>query len=1182
MANISEQLDKYLSSYRDRLKKVLLLKGSAILTVVILLVSIIGSMLAIRSGFADDTVIGSRLILLVAILCIGFVFFKQPLKKLTVNLAAWIESRSPAFNGRIDTYIGMGDTQHPLKELLAEDTLKITEENSPEVAVQKRELVIPAVVTSACILSLLWLLVAGPGLLNYGLRHLWAGWAFSNLLPPQTISVNPGDEAIRRGGSVKLLAQMNGFDPTSATVHVRMGDREWQEVDMIREDRGFEFTIFSVREDTDYYVSSSGVRSPDYNIEVVDLPDIENLRLTYNFPEWAKREPVTVEPGGDIQSVAGTNIELEVIMDAPLPSAVLVLNDEVNKLEVTDRTSKGDFDIEEDGQYYIAARLGNELVRLSEDYFIRILEDGKPDIKISRPGRDWTASSIEEVTVNIDASDDYALESLELRFSVNGGDWQSVPMEVTGRQLSEDHVFYLEDLQSQSKSAEGMSMLAELEAGDLVSYYARASDREQTSSTDMYFIQVQPFDRRYSQSQQGGGGAGQGGSQQEISQRQKEIIVSTWNLIREKTEATGTVKSTTEDNAMLLSELQSTLSDQALTLAERARARQLNADNQIAKFVENMELAAAAMQPASEFLQEIELEQAIQPEQEALQHLLRAEAVFTDMQVSFQQGQGGGGSDRAGQDLAEMFELEMDLKKNQYETGSPASPKAQSQQADDAMDQLEELARRQEQLANNLRQQNNLTEAQRWQQEMLRREAERLREQLERMEQANNQQQGQQSSSNNSGSQQGSTQGSEQGSQQGSEQGTGQGQAGTSSETSRRLQSAIRAMDEVAEAMNNPDDRESMERAAAEAQRQLQGARDEVARNQQRSMEQTFESMASQASELYEEQRQIEQALQQAVRRALAERDRTGQVTSGLSKEEEASLAQDKKDMTEKLQQLESDIHNSVEQYQNELPEAVSELEEARDVISRSQLQERLYVASEYIAYGAAPYIAGSESAVTQALDEISDRLQRARGAVEGVELAETDELDRTLAQTRGLRRELEQLAMQGDPSQMGEQAGQSAQQQGDPQSGGNQQGATAGGAANGGVWGGYNNRGPLIDSGAWDQFGREISDTVRPIRDAIPELRDQDLSLQEINEIRQLTQQLQQAFAFSDSGKNEDIIEQEYLSALSLLEQLELRLDAGARNKDPANVRSNAAEPVSTEYKDAVAEYYRRLSREE
>ena len=390
-------------------------------------------------------------------------------------------------------------------------------------------------------------------------------------------------------------------------------------------------------------------------------------------------------------------------------------------------------------------------------------------------------------------------------------------------------------------------------------------------------------------------------------------------------------------------------------------------------------------------------------------------------------------------------------------------------------------------------------------------------------------------------------------------------------------------MNEISDALNNPGgDREQIERAAEEAQRQLEGAKEEVARNQQRSMQQSFDSMAAQGNELYEEQMRIEQELQQAVRRALAERDQSGQVTSGLSPEQESRLAQEKKAMTEKLQGLEQDIHASVEAFQDSLPEAVSELEDARDVISKSQLQERLYVASEYIAYGAAPYIAGSESAVTQALSEITENLQSAQRVANGAELSDSNDLDRTLAQARSLRRELEQLSRPGELSEGSNQAGTGEQEMSQGQ--GDQSGSQSpSGNAVGGAWGGYANRGgPGIDRAAWDRFGRDLNDTARAIRDVLPELRQQDLSLEEINEIRDLTSQLQQQFAFSDNGRNENIIEQEYLSALTLLEQLELKLDAGARNKEPAKVRSAAAESVSTEYKDAVAEYYRRLSREE
>ena len=93
----------------------------------------------------------------------------------------------------------------------------------------------------------------------------------------------------------------------------------------------------------------------------------------------------------------------------------------------------------------------------------------------------------------------------------------------------------------------------------------------------------------------------------------------------------------------MLSELQRTLADQARTLANRTRARQLTSvDEQIQIFVQSLESAAEAMIPAAERLVDLEFDDAVPSEQEALQYLLKAEAVFTDIQVSSQQGGGGG------------------------------------------------------------------------------------------------------------------------------------------------------------------------------------------------------------------------------------------------------------------------------------------------------------------------------------------------------------------------------------------------------------------------------------------------------------------------------------------------------------------------------------------------------------
>ncbi len=42
--------------------------------------------------------------------------------------------------------------------------------------------------------------------------------------------------------------------------------------------------------------------------------------------------------------------------------------------------------------YHVAAIEDGEDVRLSEDYFIEAMKDNPPEVKITRPGRDFRAS----------------------------------------------------------------------------------------------------------------------------------------------------------------------------------------------------------------------------------------------------------------------------------------------------------------------------------------------------------------------------------------------------------------------------------------------------------------------------------------------------------------------------------------------------------------------------------------------------------------------------------------------------------------------------------------------------------------------------------------------------------------------------------------------------------------------
>ncbi len=1232
----TSRLDQYLESFKQRLKKLTLLQGIAATAVVLLVIALLGAWFTTASGFSAETVAAFRIILVLAVAAVIITRIVNPMKELDANISSKLESRSEDFGGRIETYAQMKEENNPFRELLAEDALKVSEKNPVDVIINKNDLNIAGAIGALAVVILVAMMVAGPGLMNYSLRNLFAGWAFDDLLPPQSIVVTPGDQSVRRGANLRIMAAMEGFSPNEAVIHVREADGDWQEVSMVQSPAGFEFTFFSMQQEIAYYISTTGLRSPEFTVQVVDVPGIESLELTYHYPEWTEREP-EVFSEGDIRTLPGTRIELTVTTTAALPGGELVLNDEGQPLVIEGVQASTEFMVEDEGEYFIAAIVGGEQVRLSDDYFIRLADDGKPVITFVRPGGDWNASNIEEVTARIEASDDFNLETLTLKYSVNGGEWESVSLAENIRDITAEHIFMLEDIRvpeeeviesnvgqftiiTEEAATEraieedtqgyidlidgrdeaeppALSEGVPLVPGDLISFYAEGSDRNQTVRTDMFFIQIQNFQRRYSQSQLsggGGGGAG-GGPQDEISNRQRQIITSTWNLIREQAEDTDAGQ--IQVNSSLLSELQTTLAEQAATLAQRTRARQLaNQDDQIEQFVVNMERAVQSMYPASERLAAIELDDAIAPAQEALQHLLRAEAVFNEFQVqNQQQGGGGGGGGRAQQDLAEMFELEMDLELNQYETGSNVSPQAQQAEQEDIMDQLDELARRQEQLANNLRNQQQLSEAQRYQQEMLRRQTEELQERLEQLQQQRQQlsrgsspQQAENSPGQQGQQGQGQPGQPGQDGQSGNSGNNGEAQEQIASNTlQQRLESAIRAMQESSEAMRGDVSPEELQRAAEEAQRQLEGAREQIVADQLADMQSSFNNMADQAQNMVREQQRQEQVLQNAMAKAVADRESGEDENSrGMELAEEWALAREKAQLAEDLSSLQEQMLRSMQRFGDDVPDAARELERANQEVVESELEQALTNASLYIDAGYGLYIAGNESAVTAEMLRLADRLRDAQQLVEGQGAPGTSDVDVARRQAQSLRAQLQQqLAQNG---QQGQDSQPSESQQGQAnQPGGNQQGNNQeGGQPRGGAFGGdrlaRNQFGPWsgvdpLYNGPIDvpeQFYGDLDQFTDTARQAAQDL---ELNAEELAQMLDWIRQLEA----TRLNRNEDILAQEFNDMLALIEQLEVGLQMEGNSSSSNNVRSATAEVIPDKYQESVAEYYRRLSRE-
>jgi hypothetical protein len=1013
-----------------------------------------------------------------------------------------------------------------------------------------------------------------------------------------------------------------------------------------------------------YYVRAAGLRSPEFAVDVVDLPRITSLKLTYNYPNWTKLEPQVVEPGDDIQAVEGTQVTVELATDQPLEASELVVDGERIAMQTVEGVNSATLEVTKDGEYYVSTLFNGDSVKLTDDYLIQVTPDNKPVVKVVKPGRDWRASNIEEVTVRVEANDDFGLDRVEVRYSVNGGEWQTAPIDVEGNSVVGQQILYLEEMTQAvaAPSEQSLSAIRErgresfqsgieelrirprlpridepgsddaeqpaaeaaeaepaapqvrpLEPGDVISYYAVAEDRGRETQTDLFFVEVQPFNRNFSQGQGGGGGGGGGGQQQqdEISRRQKEILVATWNLIKERSEETSSYldEQQLHDNAQMLADLQRTLAEQARTLASRTRARGLTgADPRIQKFIEALDQAAIAMDPAAERLAEIELDQAVPREQDALQHLLRAEAVFTDIQVAFQQG-GGGGGGMAGRDLSELFELEMDLEKNQYETEESVSfneeGASEQEQVDEMIRKLQELARRQEQLADRANGRNGITDRERWQQETLRRETEELKRQLEEMQQrlAQQQRQGQQGQQEGQQNQQG------QPGQQGQpSQANANGQGSQTQRAIDQLNQALQAMNQASgqQQPGQPGQREmspeEARRAIENARRQLNEALQQLTAERQAAVGAAFEDLAQRSQDIYEGQRDAANDLQEALR------NNGGGRRATLPDDQAEELAERKYDLQQELEALEQDIQRVAQQFRDQTPEAADALNQALADLQSVQTGARLGYGGDMIVRGAATQAAAMDPVATSALRDLQRNTTEAQALAESEAAGqgtETDPNAELRAQIQDLRRQLQELqqqpgqaqngqGQQGQPGEQGQpgqgQSGQPGQQgqpgQGDAQANaGGQVGDRTGGFGPGGYGNFYDwRRGGVWDPrnrGLWDNpqriddVRRELNDASRDLLTLGNELRAQGLTEEELRAVRELGD----ALRGSISG-NPELIEREFQQLVNLAEQLELKLAEDSAGTERAAVRAQAPTEVAPGFEEAVAEYYRRLSR--
>ena len=953
-----------------------------------------------------------------------------------------------------------------------------------------------------------------------------------------SISVLPGDARVPAGRPLVIKASLNGrgakLRGVAPMLVVSSKDQE-RSVPMVLDGDGYRFGFDSVDRSFTYKVVAAAVSSQSYSVTALHPPRVQRIDVQYDYPAFAGLAPHTDEDAGDIYGPAGTRVRLRVHTDKPIAAGQLALasRSAVPLAPGGDLTADALLTLSKDDSYRIKLSDRDGLNSSGDtEYFIRLMDDRPPEVRILRPSADQSVTPLEEVAIEARADDDYGVARFELAYSVAGRPERTVRFSsVTGTDVAKigTYLLAIEDLRVQP--------------GDVVTYYARAVDvgrgkRPSETRSDIFFLEVKPFSEEFvaAQSQAMGGGAA-GQQLDSLIAAQKEIITATWNL--ERRSAAGQ----SADDTRAVAEAQAELKARAEQMASAGRRGFRNQNAPQRQLVQQprrdrgsadpVSGAVEAMTRAVEQLEARQTRAALPHEMAALQKLLQAQAEISRRQVQQNvNGAAQGGTSRVGQDLSALFDRELQRQqRTNYESKSQIEERPDEGNKESAIDRIRDLARRQEDLSKRQRELADTglsAEELKRQLEILTREQEALRAQAEQIERELRAK-GAQSTSGSQG-----TPGSASGAMRGV------------SEQMRQAAGELQRQNAKSAADRSQDAAEALRRA----EQQLKGT--------------TSDGRQRAAGELQLEAQQVAEAQRRVAAEASRLRNGTqgGAATDALRR-----LAAEKERLAERVDELERASRQLGGQAGSAKDnDPAKRARETAAMLEREQVGRRMRDTAKQMRESASAR--GGADIRPQAEEEIARVLDRAASAL-GEPSAERQALSDQLERTRAMRERLNKLDEQLRDAEAGERAARGGR-------GSRTQPGQEGRLGREGSRGSSGSGQPGDVQRLREEYSRELQRT----RDALSRLQGEQRSGQNMS--------TPETHEFSRSAPGTEAFKQDYSGWDALRREIDLAMEQYEASVSDRLIRSAASdrldaggsERIPDGYRQSIARYYQSLAK--
>ena len=977
---------------------------------------------------------------------IGYLLYKyliQPLRaSLTLrDVALNVERSHPDLEDRLVSAIEFGNREsadpiesHMLQRLLEDTVARVKGINfkaTIDHTQTRRHVGIAALVIVGCvILSLLF-----PTEIHTSLLRVLVPWEKTDPVLTTRLTVEPGNARILRGKSLPIHVTVTGKSAEKvvltygdvgaqqrATSEVNKDEQQSKTmIGMLQnpdDKRGFAYEIFNIDADMEYYVVANETISERYTVEVFEMPKVTEISVAYTYPDYTGLKPVVQTGTGDIRAVVGAQAEIKLITNKAIQTASIAISQKSVGDQQSDLTadlysadsqmiiSNGNtlttpIDVVEDGSYAIQLLcidgFNNEI---PIEYMIKAIPDAVPEVVIKEPGRDVKATKLDEVEIIAEATDDYGVAELKLMYRLGSGELQELVMEsskeVVGFRQPAVSVSN-ESLLPESQYAEGTYTFYleefDVEPGDIISYYAHATDNNTRTgpgeaSSEIYFIEIRPFNEDFHEGEsEGQPGEAEPNPLLDVISSQKEIIRETSKHIHTKPAA---VTETYQAAVRKTGEKQNELKDKTQRVVDEFSAAMQGESAVTPEILMNLEDAIDKMGEASDSLNAVRPDEAIPPEQEALELLIKVSLEIPKILMQMR---------NSNPQLAENLELEMEELQSELENQQNELDTEMQEQAQEMLDQARQMLGEQQQLSQQSQQlgredQPSPSEMQQnsQQQGQLAQQAQRMAQQLDTLQQNGQSTQGQRLN-----------------------------QAG------QAMQQAGEQMDEAAQGMQQEEPQLSAAKGQ-KAEERLQEAIEQLEKVAAEYTDAALDRASQQLQELTEAQSDVQQQTQEL-------RGRSQQSEMRPEDFRKASeLANQQRELQRNLETLERTLRNIQEQLAPDNPEASQNVADATRRLAEEQTTGDMATAQRALQWRSFRAADQNQQEVLDTLEQTQGDLQQARANMANTEEeqleAALEQLQQARERMQDIQRELQAMEGQEQTEEQQRRREQLAEQQ--------------------------------------------------------------------------------------------------------------------------------------------------------